>query len=91
MQFSRMLFRPPTQGASILVKTGTLKIWSILTSRVLIKILSLFNAQTNMFTASLAIFKHVGKALYSMGFNFLENGPIKNMVHFGLQGRGGRI
>ena len=43
----------------------------------LIKIFNLFNNQTNMPCASPTSFQHVGQAPYSMGFKFLENGPIK--------------
>ena len=53
------------------------------------KIFSLFNTQPNRPRASSASFKHVGQVLYSRGFEFGENGPIKIWVHFGLQVRGG--
>ena len=49
------------------------------------KIFSLFNTQPNRPKASPASFKHVGQLLYSGGFKFEENGPIKIWVHFGLQ------
>ena len=52
------------------------------------KIFSLFNTQPNRPRASTASFKDVGQVLYSVGFKFEENGPIKIWVHFGLQGRG---
>ena len=55
----------------------------------LTKIFSLFNTQPNRPRASPASFKHVGQVLYSRGFKFGENGPIKICVHFGLQVRGG--
>ena len=57
----------------------------------LTKIFSLFNTQPNRPRASPASFKHVGQVLYSRGFKFAENGPIKIWVHFGLQVRGGWI
>ena len=60
--------------------------WSKLT-----KICSLFNTQPNRPRASPASFKHVGQVLYSRGFKFGENRPIKIWVHFCLQVRGGRI
>ena len=53
------------------------------------KIFSLFNTQSNRPRASPASFKHVGQVLYSRGFKFGENGPIKIWVHFGLQVHGG--
>ena len=55
----------------------------------LTKIFCLFNTQLNRPRASSASFKHVGQVLYSRGFKFGENGPIKIWVHFGLQIRGG--
>ena len=55
----------------------------------LTKIFSLFNTQPNRPRASPANFKHVGQVLYSRGFKFRENGPIKIWVHFGLQVCGG--
>ena len=55
------------------------------------QILRLFNTQLNRPRASPAIFKHVGQVLYSRGFKFGENGPIKILVQFDLQIRGGRI
>ena len=60
--------------------------WSNLT-----KMFSLFNIQPNRPRASPASFKHVGQVLYSRGFKFGENGPIKIWVHFCLQDRGGQI
>ena len=57
----------------------------------LTKIFSLFNTQPNRPRASSASFKHVGQVLYSRGFKFGENWPIKFWVHFGLQVRGGWI
>ena len=54
----------------------------------LIKIISLFNTQTNRPWACTASFQPVGQALYSRGFKFGEIGPIKIFVHFCLQGRG---
>ena len=55
----------------------------------LTKIFSLFNTQPNGPRASPASFKHVAHFLYSRGFKFWENGPIKVWVQFGLQVRGG--
>ena len=55
----------------------------------LTKILSLFNTQPNRPGASIASFKHVGQVLYSRGFKFRENEPIKICVHFGVKLRGG--
>ena len=40
--------------------------------------------------ASCASIQHVGHSLYSRGFKFWENGPIKSLVYFSLQGCGGR-
>ena len=57
----------------------------------LTKIFSLFNRQSNRPRTSPASFKHVGQVLYSRGFKFGENGPIKIWVHFGLQVRSGWI
>ena len=56
-----------------------------------IKILSLFNTQPNRPRASPAISKHVGQVPYSRGFKFGEKGPIKLVLHFGLQVRRCRI
>ena len=56
-----------------------------------IKNLSLFNTQPNRPRASPASFKHVGPAPYSRGFKFDEKWPMKNLVHSGLQGRGGKL
>ena len=53
------------------------------------KIFGLFDTQPNRHRASPASFKHVGQVLYSRGFKFGENGPIKFWVHFGLQVSGG--
>ena len=50
-----------------------------------------FNTQPNRNNTSPASFKHVGQVLYSRGFKFGENGPIKIWVHFGLQVSGGWI
>ena len=47
-----------------------------------IKILSLFNTQTNKPRSSPAIFKHVMQFPYSRGFKFGEKGPIKNFGPF---------
>ena len=55
------------------------------------QILRLFNTEPNRPRASPAIFKHVGQVPYSRGFKFGEKGPIKILVHFGLQVRNGRI
>ena len=55
----------------------------------LIKIISLFNTQTNRPWACTASFQPVGQALYSRGFKFGEIGPTKILVHFCLQVRGG--
>ena len=55
------------------------------------QILRLFNTVPIRPRASPAIFKHVGQVLYSRGFKFGENGPIKILVHFGRQVRYGRI
>ena len=52
-----------------------------------IKILSLFNTQSNRPRASPAIFKHVGQVPYSRVFKFGEKGPIKILAHFCLQVR----
>ena len=72
---------------------GRSKVWSILPTGArwlnFIKILSLFNTQPNRPRASPASFKHVGQAPYSRGFKFGEKGPIKILVHFCLQVRGG--
>ena len=57
----------------------------------LTKIFSLFNTQPNRPRASPASFKHVGQVLYSRGFKFGENGPIKIWVHFGLHLHAGWI
>ena len=54
-----------------------------------IKIFSLFNAQTNRTRASPASFQQVGQVPYSRGIKYGENRPIKNLVHFGLQDRAG--
>ena len=54
-----------------------------------IKILSLFNTKFNRPRVSPASFKHVGQVPYSRGFKFGEKGPIKILIHFGLQVRGG--
>ena len=74
-------------------KFAELKFGSILASRSavlnLTKIFSLFNTQPNRPRASPASFKHVVQVLYSRGFRFGENGPIKIWVHFGLQVLGG--
>ena len=43
----------------------------------MIKILSLFNAQTNRTRASTASFQHVGQAPYSRGTNKGKIGPSK--------------
>ena len=48
----------------------------------LTKIFSLFNTQPNRPRASPASFRNVGQVLYSRGFKFGENGPIKIWVHF---------
>ena len=68
---------------------GPIKFWHIfLTGPALlnfIKILSLFNTQTNMPRASPAIFKHVGQVPYSRGFKFGEKGPMKILAHFCIQ------
>ena len=55
----------------------------------LVQIFSLFNTQPNRPRALSASFKHVGQTLYSRGFKFGENGPIKILVHFCLQVRDG--
>ena len=57
------------------------------------QILRLFNTQpiTNRPSSSPAIFKHVAQVPYSRGFKFGEKGPIKILVQFDLQVRGGRI
>ena len=47
-----------------------------------IKILSLFNTQSNRPRASPAIFKHVVQVPYSRGFKFGEKGPIKIFTPF---------
>ena len=74
---------------------GLSKFWSILVYRSEVfefhHILHLFNTQPIRPRASPAIFKHVGQVSYSMGFKFGEKGPIKILVHFGLQVMGGRI
>ena len=60
---------------------GQSKFWSSLAYRSVVvefhQILRLFNTQPNRPRASPAIFKHVGHVLYSRGFKFGENGPIK--------------
>ena len=48
----------------------------------LIKIIILFNTQTNIPWACPASFQPVGLALYSRGFKFGEIGQIKILVHF---------
>ena len=48
----------------------------------LIKIISLFNTQTNRPWACPASFQPVGQALYSRGFKFGEIRQIKILVHF---------
>ena len=48
-----------------------------------------YNTQPNWPRASPASFKHVGQVLYSRGFKFGENGPLKIWVHFGLKVHGG--
>ena len=48
----------------------------------LIKIISLFNTQTNRPWACPASFQPVGQALYSRSFKFREIGQIKILVHF---------
>ena len=53
-----------------------------------IKILSLFNTQSNRPRASPAIFKHVGQVSYSKGFKFGEKGPIKILEEFLLTDEG---
>ena len=93
LQVSSMYCRTSTQGASYLLKMAQSKVWSIFASRStvnLIKIFILYNAQTNRRRSSPAIFQHVGQTPYSRGFKYDENRPIKNLVHFGLQDRGGR-
>ena len=55
------------------------------------QILRLFNTEPKRPSGSPAIFKHVGQVPYSRGFKFGEKGPIKILVHFGLQVRGGQI
>ena len=47
--------------------------------------LSLFNTQPKRTRASIACLKHVGQVLYSRGFKFGENGPIKILVDFCLR------
>ena len=59
----------------------------LLTGPNFIKILILFNTQSNRPRASPAIFKHVGQVPYSRGFNFGEKGLIKILAHFCLQFR----
>ena len=49
-----------------------------------IKILSLYNTQSNRPRSSPAIFKHVGQVPYSSSFKFGEKGPIKILAYFCL-------
>ena len=95
LQVSSMQGRSSTHGALNLGKTGWSKFGSILASRSAVVELdqnfNLFNTQPNRRRASPASFKHVGQVLYSRGFKFRENGPIKIWVHFGLQVSGGWI
>ena len=57
----------------------------------LFKIFSLFNRHLNRPKASPASLMDVGQALYSRGFKFGENQPIKIFVHFCLHVNGGEI
>ena len=45
----------------------------------------LFNTQPNRPRASTASLRHVRQVLYSRGFKFVENGPIKNFSLFKTQ------
>ena len=93
LQFSSILGRPLTEGASNLGKWADQNFGPFLPTGPrwlnFIKILSLFNTQPNRPRASPAGFKHVGQTPYSRCFEFGEKGPIKILVHFCLQVHGG--
>ena len=90
-----MLGRPSTQGASNLSKRADQNFGPFLPPFKrwlnLVKIFSLFNTQPNRPRVFPASFKHVGQTLYSRGFKFGGNGPIKILVHFCLQVHSGWI
>ena len=93
LQASSLYGRPSTQGASNLWKWADQNFGPFLPPGPwwlnLLKVFSLFNTQPNRPRALPASFKHVGQTFYSRGFKFGEKGPVKILVHFCLQVRGG--